>query len=75
MHKHTHILQPHTAGYFQPQGVLASVVIAEGWDQDQLFVFPVSASEVCVSVSTYVSLGLRPQIPLYLRLCLALPFL
>lgn len=58
MHRHTHIYTshptPHTAGYFQgktSERVLASVVVAEGWDQPLLFVFPVSASEVCVSVS------------------------
>lgn len=37
-------------------GVLASLVFAEGWDQPLLFVFSVSASEVCPSAFAPLSL-------------------
>lgn len=63
---------PYTRGYFQgkPRRVLASVVVAKGWDQTLVFVFPDSASDVhkCVCVS----LGVWSQISLYLSLSVSL---
>ena len=58
-HTHTHLQHtPEDVSSGKPQRAFASVVAVKGWDQPLLFVFPVPASEVCVSVSICASLGL-----------------